>query len=70
MDDAEKELAAFRDLHKAMPEDLKHGNLNLAKTVLAIPLAILEAKFRPWCKSDSKTAIGIVEETRRKRRTN
>jgi hypothetical protein len=60
-EDAQKELAALQDLHKAMPADLKHGNLNLAKPVISIPVAILEAKLALVGK-DSKTAIELFKK--------
>jgi tetratricopeptide (TPR) repeat protein len=60
-EDARKELAALQELHKAMPADLKHGNLNLAKPVISIALAIFEAKLALAGK-DSKTAIELLKK--------
>jgi tetratricopeptide (TPR) repeat protein len=43
--EATAELAAFTKLHQAMPADLKYGDHNLAKHVLSIPAAALEARI-------------------------
>jgi tetratricopeptide (TPR) repeat protein len=59
--DAEQELAALQKLHQAMPEDLAYGNRNLAKKVLAIPVAVLQARIA-LAQQDSKKAIALLNQ--------
>jgi tetratricopeptide (TPR) repeat protein len=56
--DASEELAAFTKLHQAMPADLKYGDRNLAKHVLSIPGAALEARILLAGQEHAK-AIGL-----------
>jgi tetratricopeptide (TPR) repeat protein len=58
---AEKEVLAFQKLHEAMPEDLHFGNRNMAKKVLAIPAAVLQAKIA-LAQQDAKTAILLFNQ--------
>lgn len=61
LEDAQKEFDAFQELFKAMPEDLKHGDRNVAKKVLVIPLAVLEAKLA-LARKNSQAAIELLKK--------
>lgn len=59
--EAEKELAALRDLRKSIPEDTPYGDRNKAPKVLVIPENILAARIAAAGK-DAKSARDHLEK--------
>jgi tetratricopeptide (TPR) repeat protein len=60
-EEAQQALAALKQLQAAMPDDLTYGQMNQAKNVVAIPLAILEAKIALSAKENDR-AIALLNK--------